>query len=73
MLLKFQGFATGDANITVVENGISCGECCVCVQTSEIKIYAHSAKEISCRVGNGTANKNVHLQVLQFVQLDWLH
>jgi len=31
MLLKFQGFATSGANTTVVENGISCGECCVCV------------------------------------------
>lgn len=29
MLLKFEGFATSGANTTVVENGISCGECCV--------------------------------------------
>jgi hypothetical protein len=50
MLLKFQGFATSGADTTVVENGISCGECCLCVQASQIKIYAHSAKEISCGV-----------------------
>jgi len=47
MLLKFQGFATSGADTTVVENGISCGECCVCVQASEIKICTHSVKEIS--------------------------
>lgn len=50
MLLNFQGFATSGGNTTVVENGISCGECFVCVQASQIKICAHSAKEIFCGV-----------------------
>ena len=44
MLLNFQGFATGGANATVVENGVSRVECCVCVQASQIEICAHSAK-----------------------------